>query len=280
MNSDMKNAASHSGNSDSLRQAALSTARRFLIIVSLLGIIIFSLGLAVTFASQETVERSAQSFIQHQISKEMQSIGNEASSSSYVEQLKEFERIFEDESAQVKKYLANNLDQKIADAIAALCSLDCDKRENIRQSIRSGLEARLERVGVSLDTVQSFIQGRYTAILEQLRYDLRIFLMTNIVMFACVAFAMLIKRRACIQLFVPAGLLTVSTVLSICLYVFGQNWFYTLLYEDFWGYTYSVYAGLIFLSLLDVVINRARVTSFIINAITSVLGSALSVVPC
>ena len=46
------------------------------------------------------------------------------------------------------------------------------------------------------------------------------------------------------------------------------------------GYAYSVYLLLIFAFFMDIVFNRARITTEIINTIANAIGSAFSVVPC
>ena len=63
-------------------------------------------------------------------------------------------------------------------------------------------------------------------------------------------------------------------------YIFGQNWFYTIIFSNYWGFGYSVLAGVIFLFLMDVVFNKGRVTTEILNAMFQALGKAITIVPC
>lgn len=261
-------------------ETALALTRRFLIGIGLIGVLIFSALFSFTFADQDTIKRHASGFIQHQIKTEMKQKNAALSESKYSDQLDGLKAVFEKDLALGQAYIDGNLDQLIANVIAAKCNLNCEKREGWRQSIRAGLDENLKRTGVSLETVESLISGKYDQIVSALRTDLRIYLGTNIVMFALVGLALLLRKKASLQLIVPAALLTLSAFISISLYVFGQNWFYTLLYSNFWGYAYTGYAGLIFLSLLDVFLNRARVTSRTMNGIFTAMGSALSVVPC
>jgi hypothetical protein len=71
-----------------------------------------------------------------------------------------------------------------------------------------------------------------------------------------------------------------STLLTSYLYLFKQNWFYTILYSEYWGFWYLFYIGIIFLFLCDIIFNKARITTEIVNAILNALGSAFSTVPC
>lgn len=71
-----------------------------------------------------------------------------------------------------------------------------------------------------------------------------------------------------------------STLVSVSIYVFGQDWFYTILYNDYMGFTYLVYIAVIFSVLSDIAFNRARVVTEILNGVANTLGYALSLVPC
>ena len=89
-----------------------------------------------------------------------------------------------------------------------------------------------------------------------------------------------VKPQALTHLFVPALLLLVATVVSSCIYIIGQDWFYTILYNDYMGFAYLGYIAAIFSVLVDIVLNKARATTEIINGIANAVGSAFSVMPC
>jgi len=88
------------------------------------------------------------------------------------------------------------------------------------------------------------------------------------------------KPQAMAHLFVPGVLLVLATLIASTIYIFGQDWFYTILYNDYMGFGYLVYLSVIFSVLMDIVLNKARVTTEIINGVAQGLGSALSVSPC
>jgi len=66
----------------------------------------------------------------------------------------------------------------------------------------------------------------------------------------------------------PASLLVIASVVSSSLYLFDQNWFYTILFRDYAGYGYAVGMALIFALLFDIVMNRGRVTIRIVTSIS------------
>ena len=72
----------------------------------------------------------------------------------------------------------------------------------------------------------------------------------------------------------------VSTVICSYFYLFEQNWFYTIIYNDYTGYSFIGYLVIVFAILCDIVFNKARVTTEILNACLQALGQAASFVPC
>jgi len=77
-----------------------------------------------------------------------------------------------------------------------------------------------------------------------------------------------------------AGLMLLSTVVSSYFYIFKQNWFYTVIYNDFVGYAYLMYLGLIFFFLCDIIFNKARIITEIVNMILNGIGSTLTAFTC
>src|SRR5690606_25339731 len=64
------------------------------------------------------------------------------------------------------------------------------------------------------------------------------------------------------------------------LYLFQQNWLHTIVFGQYWGMTYVVYLVTVAAFLSDVVFNRARFTTRILNALLKSAGSSLQAVPC
>jgi uncharacterized membrane protein YphA (DoxX/SURF4 family) len=78
----------------------------------------------------------------------------------------------------------------------------------------------------------------------------------------------------------PAVLLVIATLVSGYFYLFEQNWFLNIVYNDYVGYGYIAYISIVFVLLCDVVLNRAKVTTDILNAILSAVGKTASLTPC
>ena len=130
------------------------------------------------------------------------------------------------------------------------------------------------------DKLTNLIESEYLESVKRLTIDIRIFLGSNTFLFLLLLSVSFFKPQAVRHLFLPSILLLVATAISSFIYIFGQNWFFTIIYNDYMGFGYIAYIAVIFGFLIDISFNKARVTSKIINAILNAIGSALSVAPC
>lgn len=184
------------------------------------------------------------------------------------------------EKEKIQQDIDNKLPEKIASIIASMCGYDCEKKKLLAQSITSGYLERIASIQIAESTLSDIVKGKYIEIVGNLKIDLRIFLAINFVMFLSLLAVSFAKPNAMAHLFLPALLLLAAAVLSSSIYIFGQDWFYTILCNDYMGFGYLAYTALIFGVLIDIFFNRTRVTTEIINGIANIVGSAFSVVPC
>ncbi len=248
--------------------------------IGLLGMLLFGILFSITLLSTESIENSARSFVKTQIEKELRHKLENISQSIFVVQASKLAEKFGLESDQIKHDLQRNLPEKIAQVISAMCGYDCEKKKALADSIAAGYLERIKNINVAQKTLGDLIKGKYLEVVSNLKIDLRIFLGSNFIMFLALVLISFAKPQAISHLFLPCLLLFISTVLSTLIYVFGQDWFYTIVYNDYMGCGYLVYIVLIFGVLLDISLNKARVTTQIINGIAHGVGSAFSVVPC
>ena len=145
--------------------------------------------------------------------------------------------------------------------------------------VNSSKDLRL-KLQKAKDKLADFTQSKYNEIVEKLTRDIRIFLGINLLVFILLFLVSFLKPQATEHLFLPGTLIFFSTAISSYFYLFEQNWFYTILYNDYVGFGYLAYFWLVFTILCDIVFNKARVTTEIINFIASAIGSAFSVTTC
>lgn len=249
-------------------------------LIGLFGVGLFGLLFAVTYSSPAVVERSAMGFVKHQIEKEVRAVQYAAGQTAVAEQAKGLAARLGLERESLLKDLDEGLPDRIASVVASMCGYDCERQKALSQSVASGYLARIGNIQVAENTLGQLIKGKYAEIVSNLKLDLRIFLGSNAAMFLLLLALSFLKPQAIAHLFLPGLLLLFATLASLSIYVFGQNWFYSILYNDYMGFTYLVYISVIFAILMDVALNRARVVTEIMNSMASALGHTLSLAPC
>lgn len=147
--------------------------------------------------------------------------------------------------------------KKLADVLAELCHFDCADRKALESTIETGLRGTLSRLVAERDKVAALAKDKYREIVTKLRRDLIIFTAANAAIFAALLAVTFLGPRTYRALMLPAILLTISTLIAAGFYVFGQNWLFTILYDDYAGYGYLLYVALIFLFLFCVIYVRA-----------------------
>lgn len=248
--------------------------------IGVAGVMLFGLLFSVTFLSPQMLEESAKGFVQSQIEKEVRTYYTKGLESDISNQAKALAGRLGLEQKRILTDLENDLPGRIAATIAAMCGYDCEKRKALAQSITVGYLERISEIELGRANLGDIVRGKYLHIVGKLKTDLRIFLGSNALMFLALLSVSVLRSQVVAHLFLPALLLLLATLISSSIYVFGQDWFYTILYDNYLGFTYLAYLGMIFALLLDIALNRARVTTSIINRLADTVGSSVSLVPC
>jgi len=248
--------------------------------IGFLGLILFGLLFGLTFGLPGTVEESAKGFVQTQIIIEVEKKYHQAKESSVAQKAMSIASSLGFEKELIASDLENDLPKKIAIVIANMCGYDCEKKKAIATSITANYVKKIANIEIAQYNLGEVIKGKYMEIVENLRFDLRIFLGTNAMMFLILIIAAYMRPKAITQLFLPGMLLLTATIISSSIYIFGQDWFYAILYNDYMGIGYIAYLSIIFGFLMDVTFNKAQVTSEILNAFFNAIGSSLSCLPC
>lgn len=249
-------------------------------LIGLFGLVLFGSLFLVTFMSPEEIEESAQGFVKIQVEKEIRQKQQSIKESSVTKAALNIAEKLGFEKQRIQADLNNDLPEKIATIIASMCGYDCEKKKALTHSITSSYVERLKNIQIAESTLSDIIKGKYLEVVSNLKNDLRIFLGSNFIMFLVLLVLSFAKPKAVAHLFLPGLLLVIATILSSSIYIFGQDWFYTILYNDYMGFGYLAYIAFIFGFLLDITFNGAKVTTQIINGIANSIGSVFSVVSC
>ena len=240
-----------------------------------------------TFADPHLIEKSGKAFIEWKLQTET----NKKIDSIHIPKAGKLEKLLGAKARKlreeterkleiIKKQLKNDAPAIIAAQIAKLRNLDCECRRKWEERIRISMESRLVSLEVAKSKLIDFTHVKYMEIVRKLTMDVRVFLGANSVVFIFLLLVSFLKPRAVKHLFLPGGLMLISTAICSYFYIFNQNWFYTIIYNDYTGFAYIGYLVFVFAVLCDIVFNKARVTTEIINAILQAIGQAGSLVPC
>lgn len=153
-------------------------------------------------------------------------------------------------------------------SVDAMCREGCEDQLALIEVARGIYNTYLADLRIGADILRAMVEDRYLAILGELRADILIFLTCNLAVMALALILALFHADGASQVLPISVILTFATVAASAWYVIGQNWFMTLVHADFYGWTYLVLLGVIFLVLLDIGLNRARVTGEALDAMT------------
>jgi len=175
-----------------------------------------------------------------------------------------------------RESLDAGIDVFVADILAAACELDCERRDEARSAVRRFYESSIERYGFALERLEDVVVGEYREIMSELRADLKIFSGSTAVAFSLALFLSVFRGAAARHLLPISITLTLTTLLAIAWYAFGQDWVMAVIFDDYWGWGYSLLLSGLSILMIDIAANRARVTSAILNA----LSGGISFSPC
>lgn len=239
---------------------------------------------ALTFSIPGWVEDFAAEFIEGEVSEEIDqtidALKAPESKGALAKLARKVQSQNEEKIVKLKLSLKDNVHQRMARALAQIRALDCECRKKWEGAFKDGFESNIALLQAANDKIIDFVQSTYMSVLAKLKRDIRIFTGTNAGVFLLLLIVSFLKPKAISHLFLPAILLLISTIVCTYFYIFEQNWLLTIIYSDYLGLMYLVYLGLVFAFLCDIVFNRARVTTEIVNAILNAIGSAVSLAPC
>jgi len=243
----------------------------------IVGVLVFGFSLALTFLSPIHVERSARGFIQSKIERQIRDelgLGREGAREARVGPLAQaLAERNNQEMGVLRERLASGLNSQVVAVVARMQDLSCECRARMQRWLDAATQLRITTLQRAEPQLRRVIEGKYSEIVADLLRDLRIFLGTNLLAFVLLLVLSIGKPSHARQLFVPGIILGLAAASASLIYLFGQNWFFTLLYGDFVGWAYGIWLLLIFGLFCDIVLFKARVTT----RIADVLSPA---VPC
>lgn len=253
--------------------------------IGLIGTLLFGMLFSITFKVPGFVEDFGKEFIQYQIKKktdqkiEQINLNNKDSklgkiaAALYKKNQKKID--------EVKDQLKNKSHEKIASVVAEMSDLSCECRKKYSETLKKGFEFKLVSLQSANEKLTDFMKSKYMEVSTELKRDIRVFTGSNAIIFLFLLIISFLKPQAIKHLFLPGMLLFSATSICTFFYVFEQNWLLTIIYNNYYGFAYLGFIGIVFLLLCDIAFNKCRITTEIINTTMNVLGSAASALtPC
>jgi hypothetical protein len=254
--------------------------RRALFILSILGFSVFAAILATSFFSPLTVERVAREIVRIEVERRVVNKIDALSNSRVVALAQMALGKTDAELQAAERLLADDVPRKVAAAVANMLNADCECRKRLAQLAVNAQKDRIADLTQVRERLASLIESAYASVSAQLLRELRIFVSSNALAFAALGAVTYARRGAALQLVLPAVVLLGAVTATSVIYLFNQDWLHSIVYSDYVGFAYLGYLALASALMADVVFNRARVTTKVVNAISSAAGSALHAVPC
>ncbi len=249
-----------------------------------LGTLIYGVAFVYSFTSPQSIEKNARGFIKEQVAKKThEKIDNIGSKYKENRLVKLSAKIFKKKKEQLALYkesLKLKIDEKLANVMAKMLNLNCECRQKYKGIFHDFITTKITNLKTATKRLESFMTQKYMYVVENVIKDFRVFLGSSFIVLFIMLLLLFTKPQVSIQVNMLAGLMLVSTLVSSYLYIFKQNWFYTIIYNDFLGFAYLMYLGIIFLFLCDIIFNKARITTEIVNMILNAIGSSLSAISC
>jgi len=239
--------------------------------------ILYGALVAFTFISPHTIEKEARVFITQKVSeKTHERIDAIGSSKIFKHKIfkKAKEKLKEKKSklAMYKRLLHEKADEKLAAVMAKVQNLDCECREKHQKIFHAVLTGMVKSVGTAVKNIEKFMTQSYMKIMQKVLDDFKIFAGTNFVVSFILVLLLFFKPQENSSLNILSGMMILSTIICSYFYIFEQNWFFTLIFNDFVGFWYVLYLFLVFMFFVDIVFNKGRIT----DAILSSIGNAFS----
>ena len=251
--------------------------RRAVLLLGLVGAVVFGGALLVSFTQPLLIERAMREVLRVEVERR---VGEalEGPADASLAALARFARAQSDPQARyIIQAIRDELPRRVEDVVEKMLDPNCFCRQRMASAAEeAGLGNWMQRRG----RLRHFIEAAYGHVNRQMMREFRIFTGSNAVAFALLALVAFVRRKANAQLLLPALVLVGAVALTGGLYVFNQDWLHTIVFGDYLGWGYAAYLSCTALLLADILLNRARVSTHIVNAVGSVIGSAATAVPC
>jgi hypothetical protein len=254
--------------------------RTILLALSLFGALLFGGAFVLSFFDPLLIERAAREVVRIEVER---NVGEKIDSLSQSRLVGLAQRALKNTDADIalsQRAIRDEVPARVANAIANMLDADCECRKRMVEYAKNAEHAHLSSLTQVRERLARLIESTYVSVTSQLLREFRIFSASNALAFSLLGCITFIRKKAALQLLLPAVVLVGAVMVTSALYLFNQNWLHTIVFAQYVGLAYCSYLAGVAILLADVLFNRARMTTRLVNLAFNVLGSAASAVPC
>ena len=210
-------------------------------IVAILGLLVFGGLFLLTLMAPDRVESTARSFVLGEVREKLEPVLH----SKAGQRLQDAYRNWKAGRGGGEGDAVSDVAKQLAPIIQKLCHFSCDERAALEERVESQLREPLSVAAKARDKALAKAKARFQAVIEKLRLDLMIFAGANVFVFALLLGTTFLGPQARKALVLPSFLLTVTTLAAAGVYIFGQNWFFTILFDNYMAYSYVGFVAVV-----------------------------------
>lgn len=253
--------------------------RRFLLILSWFGTLVFGGVFVTSFVSPLLIEQGAREIVRIEVERRVGEKVDRLTETRLTGFAQRILRETDSDIAATRQAIRDEVPSRVVLFIASMLNPNCPCRSILVQRALEVENDHLLSLTAIRDRLTTFIESAYASVAQQLMRELRIFCGSNAVAFALLGLVTHLRRRAMLQLMMPAIVLVGAVSVTGSLYLFEQNWLHTIVFGDYAGFTYAIYLMTMALLLADIVFNRARLTTRMLDLSINAVGAVVAA-PC
>jgi len=253
--------------------------RRLVALASVLGVLIFGALFIASVVHPALVESLGREIVRIEVEREVSQkleVVDASRLGKVVERLSGRNRA---EIEDIQRKFAQGVPQKIDALLAQMHNPNCPCWRFLDHAASDAFRNRIAMLEFMNERLARLVQTKYANAVVALTREFRIFTGANALVFALLGLTVALRRRANQQLALPAIALVGAAAITGGLYLFAQDWLHAIVFGDYVGFAYFGYLGLALAFMADIVFNRGRVTTLIVNIVLNAIGGALSA-PC
>lgn len=242
-----------------------------LLFISALGLFLFGSIFLITYNTPQTIHLAAQDFVKNKVEEEVMDILEHDKLESSVNFVKSVSKRLGIKWNQdsIRRMVEKGIPNLVETVIAYQQSTKQKKGLMSKMALSTSSYATKLKIGNK--ELKTIIQEKYQSVTQSLQTDIRIFSGCNFILFLLLFILSFSSKKLLKALFVPAMLLLLATIISTLIYIFGQNWIYVLLYNNYMGFGYLIYVAIIFFFLCDIAFLEATFTQMVLEFIVRFL---------